>query len=281
MTGLDAELFLSGRIMNFMLLNKDVFKVIKNLRNDNGSRLKEAIGKRILLRFSRPPENPDYVLNEDWDNLVILDACRYDTFKSVNFISGDLKKNISPGTMTPEWLHRNFSGMYPGIQYISSNPWVNKAEVTFDQDRGVKYNSGEHFPDIIPVYNVESEKNTPVPESVAEEALDNLNSNKRSIIHFMQPHTPFIGQYDLTSEKTGYHNLKEKGYTDEQIKKAYRSNLERVLEAVEKILLPDLEGKTVITSDHGEHLGEYGIYGHEYGLYTSELLEVPWLEVDM
>jgi len=29
------------------------------------------------------------VMDKDWDNLIILDACRYDIFKDVNFIDGE------------------------------------------------------------------------------------------------------------------------------------------------------------------------------------------------
>jgi hypothetical protein len=47
-------------------------------------------------------------------------------------------------------------------------------------------------------------------------------------------------------------------------------------------LLPDLVGKTVISSDHGELLGEWLIpgvlrkYDHPEGYHVDELLEVPW-----
>jgi hypothetical protein len=57
--------------------------------------------------------------------------------------------------------------------------------------------------------------------------------------------------------------------------------LERGLEQIDEIL-PALSGKTVITADHGEMLGEYVSpvpvrwYGHPPGIYTNELINVPW-----
>ncbi|MFW6130788.1 MAG: hypothetical protein ACOC56_06340 [Atribacterota bacterium] len=39
----------------------------------------------------------DYFLEEEWDNLIILDACRYDTFKKYNDISEDLEFRYSRG----------------------------------------------------------------------------------------------------------------------------------------------------------------------------------------
>ncbi|MDI6703406.1 MAG: hypothetical protein QME40_01845 [bacterium] len=32
-----------------------------------------------------------YIMNEDWGNLIILDACRYDTFKKVTGINADYR----------------------------------------------------------------------------------------------------------------------------------------------------------------------------------------------
>lgn len=47
-------------------------------------------------------------------------------------------------------------------------------------------------------------------------------------------------------------------------------------------LLSELDGKTVVTADHGELLGErsfplpYREYGHPKGTYTEKLVKVPW-----
>lgn len=42
------------------------------------------------------------VIEEDWNYLIILDACRYDTFLEV--IDEKAKYVISDGTSTQEWL---------------------------------------------------------------------------------------------------------------------------------------------------------------------------------
>lgn len=45
------------------------------------------------------------------------------------------------------------------------------------------------------------------------------------------------------------------------------------------------DGTTVVTSDHGNHLGEFAtpfpirLYGHPEGIRTPELIRVPWLVV--
>ena len=44
-------------------------------------------------------------------------------------------------------------------------------------------------------------------------------------------------------------------------------------------MVKELDGKVVVTADHGELLGENGHWGHKIGLENTELLEVPWLKV--
>jgi hypothetical protein len=44
-------------------------------------------------------------------------------------------------------------------------------------------------------------------------------------------------------------------------------------------LVNSVEGKTVITSDHGNAFGEWDVYGHPPQAYISPLVRVPWLEV--
>jgi hypothetical protein len=47
--------------------------------------------------------------------------------------------------------------------------------------------------------------------------------------------------------------------------------------------MKNLDGKTVVTADHGNMVGERAFplpireWGHPRGLYTDELVDVPWL----
>ncbi len=72
----------------------------------------------------------------------------------------------------------------------------------------------------------------------------------------------------------------------EQVWDAYCENLNIVLSHVEK-LLPDLSGKTVISPDHGNMIGERlrpiptrRKYDHFYGVYASELVQIPWFVLE-
>jgi hypothetical protein len=59
----------------------------------------------------------------------------------------------------------------------------------------------------------------------------------------------------------------------------YAENLNCVLTHIVD-LIHHLKGKVVITSDHGELLGEYGVYGHTPNSNLKILRQVPWLEVE-
>ncbi len=55
----------------------------------------------------------------------------------------------------------------------------------------------------------------------------------------------------------------------------YRSNLEYALDSV-RTLLKSVDGDVVITADHGNLLGEFGLYGHPDYVPVPALKRVPW-----
>jgi hypothetical protein len=147
------------------------------------------------------------------------------------------------------------------------------------------------------------------PKRVTAKALQSHeeNPNKKLIIHYMQPHAPYIGDNadELRQELEENHGLKSKYFTkdlgedyeqygslmglakkgkisDGKLRVLYIENLAVVLNEV-KELISKLDGKTVVTSDHGELLGESDgpwQYGHPEYVFNEELRKVPWLVVD-
>jgi hypothetical protein len=241
------------------------------------------------------------VIDQDWDNLVVLDACRLDVFSELWGAEqpGELSKRISSNSASRGFLFDNFGdGDFQDIVYVTSNAWVN---VELDADT---------FHDVVPVWKNgwDDDLGTIPPEPVLEAALDAKDRypNKRLIIHFMQPHSPFIGKErvidpgdvgsslrqralgepttEVEQESPGELSLLRGGeISREDAWRAYRSNLERVLPAVET-LLTELQGRTVVTADHGEAFGEWAfpfpirVYGHPAeALPIPSLVEVPWL----
>ena len=67
------------------------------------------------------------IIDEDWDFLIILDACRYDYFKKnykKYFKIGKLEKRKTLATWTLEWAERNFIDITttsPGLRFWATS----------------------------------------------------------------------------------------------------------------------------------------------------------------
>ena len=255
----------------------------------------------IIFRNKR--NSGHYILKENWDNLIILDACRFDVFKEEIKkwnIKGELEYRISRGSWTVPFLLENFKNIKDknlelnDIVYITANPYVSAL-------------FRDMFYKIIPVWDFgwdESLKTVP-PKRVYEAALKAKlrYPRKKLIIHFIQPHEPFVNLRENTatgfsrlrhavlsenSENTIKHDvsiwdLVEKGVIDrDDAIKGYIENLRWVMPYVIR-LCKVLPGKTVITSDHGEAFGEkihplipIRVYGHPDKVRIRPLIIVPW-----
>lgn len=70
-----------------------------------------------------------------------------------------------------------------------------------------------------------------------------------------------------------------KNYGEKRLHELYEKNLRIAIEEAGN-LAKVLPGKIIVTSDHGEFLGENGFYSHADGYDSPILKEVPWLEVE-
>lgn len=254
-------------------MGKDWATILENLRSGDRWRIINYL-HQLIGRFR--DRDGIKVPDEDWDYLIILDACRYDVFEHTHDLPGELRKVISRGSSSNEFLNNNFTDYYGDIVYFSTNSFVSPT------DHG-GFDSSKHFFHVEPVYlrdDLEEEKDMQTPEAVVEYFLEHEDEypHKRKILHLMQPHGAYIGDYQVQKEGRDVTYLWN-DYPRDKIWKAYISNLERVLEQV-AILIEELDGKIVVTADHGEGFGEKGVVGHPAGVRTSELVEVPWLEIE-
>jgi hypothetical protein len=235
-----------------------------------------------------------HVVDEDWDNLILLDACRYDMFADRITLDGELQSRISLGSTSEEFLERNFADRtFYDIVYVNTNPYLSRL--------GLDDGTFHAVIDLLEEWD--SELGTIHPQAVVEAAQEAHAAypNKRLIIHFMQPHIPFIGDVgqeiagtgwstDNTEEskKSVWSHLRSGNETIDidTVWKAYNENLDIVLSHVTS-LLRSVSGKTVISADHGNFVGEQPLpiptkrmYGHPYGVYVPELVRVPWFIIE-
>ena len=237
------------------------------------------------LYHSRFFQNPyytkgiDVIENEDWDNLLILDACRYDEFANRESLPGKTQLRCSRGAITSEFLKGNFSGRHlHDTVYISANPWYLRLRESIDSSVYRFIDLQERCPTC--EYTVPPKKTTVEAKSIAREY-----PNKRLIVHYLQPHQPYLGttnqDYFETTSGLAWTIRETKNASRAKLREAYRENLDLALNAVED-LVDHLYGKTVITADHGELLGErcrpipVRTYGHFAGLWVDNLINVPW-----
>ncbi|MGN8214487.1 hypothetical protein [Halococcus salifodinae] len=265
---------------------------------DDGQWWKDRLVQRIVRPFQtrvHPGDGGIGVMDEEWDTLVVLDACRADLFETVADADAfdDYRRVTSRGSMTAEWVRRNFADeSFGDTVYVSANPHVSLA-------------AGDSFHELVEVWRTafDEDEQTVLPEAVVDATLaaHERHPDKRLICHFMQPHYPFVG---YERRFTGWHPDRiagperrspdaedpwqaiERGTADrDEVWAAYAENLELVLEHTAD-LAAELDGRTVLTTDHGNAIGERAwplplrLYGHPEGLRLPALVRVPWATID-
>jgi hypothetical protein len=266
------------------------WKSIKNHRD-----LSKVINKvcyQVLMK-----RKTEFVMQKDWDNLILLDACRYDMFMETNTIPGRLDHIYSKGSSTGHFLLENFKGKsFLDTVYVTANPLVN-------------YHVKDSFYLIIPVWMTgwDDHHQTILPDTMVKHCLDAYKKypDKRLVFHFMQPHFPFldadvreiIGEHDgvlsrnlflggkIEHRLTVWEKFRTGRLDKRTVWEAYQSNLKIVLRHISD-LIKNLSGKSVISSDHANLFGEWLFplpireFGHPGGLYKKNLLKVPWFVIE-
>jgi len=247
------------------------------------------IGHTRFGKYKHNPKGID-IFKNDWDNLIILDACRYDEFVSASSDWDiDTVPKYSQASLTEEFVRANFSGRkLHDTVYVSANSWYLriKEEIDSEVHRFVDLQSGRHD-----VEWVDEPLRVVTPETVtrfAEEAAER-HPNKRLIVHYLQPHHPFVGPTGTEHFSHQSNSLQEVYFesdaSDDLLRDAYRENLEIVIDAVRQ-LVPELTGRTIITADHGEMLGDRHSfipmkdYGHHRGIFNDANNRVPWTVIE-
>lgn len=254
----------------------------------------KTIEPAVKWKFEKQYGSGLDVMEADWDNLILLDACRYDYFKEYTSFEGELSCVVSKARGSWEFIRENYVGKeLHDTVYVTANPHAER----LDQDvfYTVETVLDEWDPDM----------GTVPPESVTEAALDahERYPNKRLIVHYMQPHVPHLGeiaqnletqyvQNEYAQPSGGGENKKQdeetkifECYKNDQIttaelRESYRETLS-IVEPHVKGLAEELTGKTVISSDHGENLGEtqFGLTLTGHGPNSKEVRFVPWMEL--
>lgn len=227
------------------------------------------------------------IFDAEWDLLVLLDACRLDAMREVaneySFIES-VGSFTSLGSHSREWMRRNFVDRSPEelaeTAYVTGNPFSERLLSTDDWFALEEVWKSQW----------DDREGTIHPRPITDRAIELARQRDppKMIVHYMQPHAPFVGFEhsgrqdpstwdDLHFTKTAWDKVRDGELEFEAAWEAYVDNLRYVLDSVE-LLLENVDAETVaISADHGECIGEYGVYGHPDRIALDPLREVPWV----
>lgn len=227
----------------------------------------------------------ELIEKKDWDCLIVLDACRWDALDGV--LDREVPKVRTPAYCTPDWCDKVWGGGdYGNVSYLSANAFTGYVHEMEEYDVNMNDCVGDH----IRLWENHSDRHLGqvLPESVTKKSK---LYDAPVVLHFLQPHTPFIGNIKLTAKRTAdlpdcipnnentasvYSLVKEGMVTPELVRAAYIENLKLVLRELRQ-LNHNFE-KFVVTADHGECLGPER---WDHGPPTDPRNRiVPWVETE-
>lgn len=289
------------------------------------------IKKKLLRNYANLTYSPESIWEKDWDLLILVDACRKDLMDVVapeyEYIYS-INEYTSPGSCTPEWLKDSFGQEYESnlseTAYVTGNPnsirafpynYPSKCDCgnNLNPSYSSKYYDGEHICGScgnmiegdreVPVQILrevwrekwDNEYGTILPRPITDVAIKTARQQdpENMIIHYMQPHHPFISSpkldqgFQIVNEnkspekmsKTIWEKLDDNEVIKDIVWREYKNNLEFVLDEIELLVKNIQYDSAVITTDHGNAIGEYSLYGHFKNLPISCLVDVPWCTI--
>jgi hypothetical protein len=225
--------------------------------------------------------------------ILFLDGGRYDIFDQLvgDYFSGDLQRawNGDIG-YTGDWFVRNVDGDYPDRGLFS---WV---PIRFQQ---IDYDGTDHFavaPDIMESMGVEErlaalgytdgEFGDEIGVSgrrVNAAVRQHRDDVRGGLVRYLKPHPPFNGLADVTSERTKTEKtraaLETGDLTYADLTDAYIDTYHTGLSWA-RDLAADLDGRVILTADHGECLTCGQLFHGRHLDKHDHLTTVPWFEVD-
>lgn len=257
----------------------------------------------------------ELIRDGEWDWLILLDGARADVFEEIKTgilefardsghdVDGQYRAVDNSGIgFTKTWFAMMLTGQYDAC--------FNPQPIHTFQGGDDAYDERDHFA-VVPgmsEYEWDEELATVPPGAVVDvvrqylienpigerlealgylEDVDEPVAIDQGVIRFLQPHPPLRRLVELTKGRANrirkVAEAVRSGEIDTDIlRNAYENNLDWVIEEGVIDLLDVLEGRVVITADHGECLGDCGQYFHSgnHDMH-SHLRTVPWLVLDL
>lgn len=231
------------------------------------------------------------VYEADWDVLVVLDACRPDLLSEVigeyDFLPATVDTHDSPASQSAEWMEKTFAPAYEEAvartAYVTGNPFSR----ALDGDRFARL-------DEVWRYAWDDDFGGIPPRPVTERAVvaGRETDVDRLVVHYMQPHVPFRSEafdagHTLEEALDGengddayvWYRLRDGDIDLDAVWTAYRDTLRWVLDDV-AVLLENVDApEVVVTADHANAVGEWGVYEHPPTVPVPAVKRVPWVRI--
>jgi hypothetical protein len=288
-----------------MVLSKyDIRGFVNSLRVDASGAVHEALVKHFISKLLKSiyglgdlPEWADLfrsLLRKHKFLLIVLDDARYDAFVRVykRYLRGSLIKARVPPPNTYGWLPRIFSiPEFNRVRIFYASINIKSHDIRIGS-----FTPKNREVEVIPIKPRKAEHLMTVLPSEVNEVIMKIGLSGRDIVWYAQPHFPWITDkelslalirevliHDFVPPDTVRRKISANGIPRSRVVNAYYANLILAIREAKELINYAIDRgvdyeEIVVTSDHGEMLGELGLYLHqEYDL--PQLTIVPWLRV--
>lgn len=252
------------------------------------------VGRRLdaIWNYGTP------VWKRTWDLLIVLDACRWDLFREVapeyGFLPDKVETTYSPASMSEEWLE-----VHTAEQYTDELRQTALLSGNINTHWKSRFRDSWGYLDEVWRHSWDDREGTVPATAITDATIDYIrnraedNGTQRTIAWYFQPHRPFVPvdwsdgfTFDrLTTrdrdlrQRNEFKLYRDGEITREQLWRGYAANLRYVLDSVEVLLRNVDVDRAVVTSDHGNLLGECNVYEHPRDFPHPALRRVPWVTV--
>ena len=153
----------------------------------------------------------ELIHSDDWDVLIVIDACRYDYFKKYHakiLNNGNLKPVESSASWTGAWIAETFHNkIMLDTVFISTIPWLKSDGPSIEKVRSFKerlkyvkmlrdINITKQFKEIVDVWKIGTKdlKHYSQLEQTTDETIKAIEQNPKSrvIVKYWQIHEPYM-----------------------------------------------------------------------------------------
>ncbi|WP_159900215.1 hypothetical protein [Salinirussus salinus] len=231
------------------------------------------------------------VFDREWDLLIIIDGCDVGWVREIVpeqqlFNKDNVGSIISVGSGSDDWHEQTFartpSEVLRRTAFITANPFM---EAHKPPSLG--------FVEDVREWGWESDLGTVPAHKVTNAAIKvgRTTDFDRYVVHYMQPHAPFITRtnqnnreavelsYPAKDCREPWYQVMRGELESSKLHELYLDNLRYVLEEVNKLCQNFDAKEAIISADHGNGVGYNGLYGHPARVEIKSLREVPWASV--